>query len=233
MNIFITGASRGLGRAIAEKFASNGHALFLTSRSREKLIQLEKEIIAKSPAAKIKSFPADLSVKQDISDLADWIKVQRIPVDILVNNAGSFIPGGVHDEPEGALENMMSVNLYSAYHLTRKLLPVMMQRKKGHIFNLCSIASLQAYENGGAYSISKFALLGFTKNLRHEMKSYGIKVTAIVPGAVFTDSWSGSGVNTDRIMEPSDIAELVYVAAVLSPQACVEEIIVRPQLGDL
>jgi short-subunit dehydrogenase len=105
--------------------------------------------------------------------------------------------------------------------------------KSGHIFTVCSIASLAAYPGGGAYSISKYALLGFTKNLRQELKEHGIKVTAIIPGAVYTDSWKGSGVPEERIMEAEDIARMVFAATQLSPQATVEEILVRPQLGDL
>jgi short-subunit dehydrogenase len=154
-------------------------------------------------------------------------------VDVLVNNAGLFEPGNVHNEAEGALEKMIEVNLYSAYRLTRFFLPSMMERKSGHIFNICSIASLQAYRNGGAYSISKWALLGFSKNLRDEMKSYGIKVTAVIPGAVMTDSWAAAGIDEKRIMETRDIAEMIFTASRLSPQACVEEILLRPQLGDL
>jgi short-subunit dehydrogenase len=103
----------------------------------------------------------------------------------------------------------------------------------GQIFNICSIASLAAYENGGAYSISKFALLGFSKNLRLEIKDQGIKVTAVCPGAVYTNSWSGSGVDPKRIMEARDIAKMIYAATQLSPQAVVEDIVMRPQLGDL
>ncbi len=233
MNIIVTGASRGLGNAIAEKFASEAHQLFLSSRSNELLDKAVNELKKKYPAVKIKSQAADLSNKQEVEALAEWLMQQQVSFDVLVNNAGSFIPGSVYNEPEGALEKMIEVNLYSAYHLTRKILPQMMDRKTGHIFNLCSIASLKAYENGGAYSISKFALLGFTRNLREEMKSYNIKVTAIIPGAVYTDSWVGSGVSPDRIMEDKDIAELVYSACHLSGRACVEEIVVRPQLGDL
>jgi short-subunit dehydrogenase len=103
----------------------------------------------------------------------------------------------------------------------------------GHIFNICSIASLAAYENGGAYSISKFALLGFSKNLRLELKDSGIKVTAVCPGAVFTNSWAGSGVDPKRIMDANDIAKMIYAATQLSAQAVVEDIVMRPQLGDL
>jgi short-subunit dehydrogenase len=128
---------------------------------------------------------------------------------------------------------MIAVNLYSAYHLTRVLLSGMMARKEGHIFNLCSIASLKAYPNGGSYSISKFALAGFSKNLREELKPHGIKVTAVYPGAAYTDSWAGSGIDPVRIMEAGDIAEMVYAASRLSAQAAVEEIVLRPQLGDL
>ena len=88
-----------------------------------------------------------------------------------------------------------------------------MAQKSGHIFTICSIASLQAYPNGGAYSISKFALLGFTKNLRQELKPHSIKVTAIIPGAIYTDSWIGSGVSPERIMEAEDIASIIYNAS--------------------
>jgi short-subunit dehydrogenase len=127
----------------------------------------------------------------------------------------------------------MTVNLYSAYHLTRALLPFMMKEKKGAIFNICSIASLKAYANGGAYSITKFALLGFSRNLREEMKPYGIKVTAVIPGAVYTDSWKESGIPAERMMQVNDIADLVYTSSQLSAGAVVEDIILRPQLGDL
>jgi len=131
------------------------------------------------------------------------------------------------------LEEMLAVNLMSAYHLTRVLLPSMIQRKSGHIFNLCSIAAFAAYANGGSYSISKFALSGFSKNLREEMKPYGIKVTGIYPGAIYTDSWSGSGVDPNRIMKPSDIADTILQISKLSPQAVVEDLVIRPLLGDL
>ncbi|HNR17222.1 MAG TPA: SDR family oxidoreductase, partial [Chitinophagaceae bacterium] len=142
-------------------------------------------------------------------------------------------PGSVNNEPEGVLESQIATNLYSAYHVTRTVLPLMMQQKRGHIFNICSIASLDAYPNGGAYSISKFAMYGFSKNLREEMKPHGIKVTAVHPGAVMTDSWGNYDNSTKRIMEADDIAKMVFASSQLSAQACVEDIIIRPILGDL
>jgi short-subunit dehydrogenase len=143
------------------------------------------------------------------------------------------VPGKLQDEADGQLEQQLNTNLFSAYHLTRDLLPSMLAKGSGHIFNICSIASLNAYEYGGSYSISKFALLGFSKNLRLELKDSGIKVTAVCPGAVFTNSWAGSGVDPNRIMEANDIAKMIYAATQLSPQAVVEDIVMRPQLGDL
>ena len=98
---------------------------------------------------------------------------------------------------------------------------------------MCSIASLRAYPNGGSYSISKFAMLGFSENLREELKEYNIKVTAICPGATYTPSWEGSGVSPDRIMESEDIAGMLWAAYNTSPQANVETIVMRPVKGDL
>ena len=233
MHILITGASRGLGKAIAERFAAAGNDLILCSRNEEALKSAVGELKRDYPAIGIKARAADLGQVEQAKAFGQWVIGLGLPIEILVNNAGQFIPGSVHDEEEGALEKMIAVNLYSAYHLTRELLPGMMQRKKGHIFNICSIASLQAYPNGGAYSISKFALAGFSKNLREEMKPFGVKVTTVYPGAAYTDSWAGSGVNPRRIMEAGDIADMVYAAASLSPQATVEDILLRPQLGDL
>src|SRR6266536_3575454 len=213
MNVIITGASKGLGKAIAEKFAEAGNSLFVCSRNEVQLFKMMEELLTKYPQSTIKAKPVDLSVREEIKSFGTWCLESGVP-DIVVNNAGHFFPGSVYNEEEGVLEKMM-------------------EAKAGHIFNMCSIASIQAYTNGGAYSISKFALLGFSKNLREEMKPYNIKVTAVIPGAVYTDSWSSSGIDPKRFMEAKDVAEIIYAASQLSPQACVEEILLRPQLGDI
>ena len=235
MHIVITGASKGIGFAIAKKFADDkqGHTIYICSREEESLKRAAIQLQARFPRSNIYHKTCDMSNTESILSFAKWLLNFQNAIDVLVNNAGQFVPGSVHNEPEGALEKMIEVNVYSAYHLTRALLPKMMQQQGGHIFNMCSIASLKAYDNGGAYSISKFALAGFTKNLREEMKPHNIKVTAVYPGATMSDSWSGANINPKRIMEAEDIAQLIYTASFLSPQACVEDIIVRPQLGDL
>jgi short-subunit dehydrogenase len=233
MNAVITGASRGIGKVTARMFALHGYDLLLCSRNEANLFETMEELKKDFPGVSVNGKALDLGKKQQAQLLGEWINTNVDTVDILVNNAGNFIQGNVSDEPDGALEEMIEVNLYSAYHLTRTVLPKMKAAKSGHIFTLCSIASLTAYPNGGAYSISKFALLGFTKNLRRELQEYGIKVTAIIPGAAYTDSWKNSGVSEQRLMEADDIAKVIYDATLLSPQAVVEEIIIRPQLGDL
>lgn len=232
MKVIITGASKGIGRAIAEIFAANGHDLYVCSRGEVNLYKAVEELMTRYPTVTIKARPTDLSIKSEAQSFGHWCLENCVP-DIIINNAGLFEPGSVYNEPEGVLESQLSTNLYSAYHLTRTLLPSMMERQSGHIFNICSIASLNAYKNGGAYSISKFAIYGFSKNLREEMKPYGIKVTSVHPGAVMSDSWSGFDNTSKRIMEATDIAKLVFAASQLSFQACVEDIVIRPQLGDL
>lgn len=233
MNAVITGASRGIGKAVAEIFALHGYNLFLSSKNEGHLLQTVEELKTNHPNVLIEAKAFDLGNKQQAYLFGEWVANNAETIDVLVNNVGTFIQGNISEEPDGALEEMLHVNLYSAYHTTRALLPKIMAEKSGHIFTICSIASLAAYPNGGAYSISKFALLGFTKNLRHELKPHNIKVTAVIPGAVYTDSWKGSGVAESRIMEAEDIATLIYTTSRLSPQATVEEIVIRPQLGDL
>jgi short-subunit dehydrogenase len=232
MNVVITGASKGIGKALVEQFARQGADLFLCSRHMDQTIHWQLDLMEKYNSS-IMSYNADLGIEGEVKSFGKKVLEAFDKVDILINNAGLFEPGSVHQEPEGQLERMMRVNMYSAYHLTRALVPNMIAQKSGHIFNICSVAALQAYHNGGSYSISKWAMLGFSRNLREELKKHGIKVTAVHPGATLTGSWEGFDIDPSRIMEADDIASMVLAASSLSPQACVEEILIRPQLGDL
>ncbi|MDI9365014.1 MAG: SDR family oxidoreductase [Flavobacterium sp.] len=230
--IVITGASKGLGKAIAKQFAAAGYTLLVCARGELQLYKMMEELLLEFPNCTIKALPVDMGVKEEVLAFAKWCLQYGTPA-IIVNNAGQFLSGTIHNEEEGLLEQMIQTNLYSAYYLTRALLPTMIARKSGSIFNICSIASLQAYTNGGSYSISKYALLGFSKNLREELKLHGIKVSAVMPGAAYTDSWVGSGVAESRIMQANDVAKMVFAASQLSAQAVMEDIVLRPQLGDL
>lgn len=232
MLVVITGASRGMGKAMAIKFAKAGYDLLLCSRTMTTLETTRQSVLEQAPKRQVHIFAADLTQKQEIQKFANFCNSFGA-ADILINNAGIYTPGNCTDEPDGAMEKIMDLNFYSAYHLTRMILPKMIEKKAGHIFNMCSIASLRAYKGGGSYGVSKYALLGFTKNIRLELMDYGIKVTAVFPGAVLTDSWGDFDNSQNRIMVVDDIANMVFAASQLSPQAVVEDIIIRPQLGDL
>ena len=229
----VTGATQGIGRAIAEKLLDEGFSIAVCARNKERLDSVERQWNERFPEASVITYDGDLGIRENALAFAAKITEAFPEVDILVNNAGMFMPGNIGDEPEGRLEQLMAVNLYSAYYLTRGLLPGMKAATAGHIFNMCSVASLKAYPNGGSYSISKYALLGFSENLRDELKPFSIKVTAICPGATYTSSWEGSGVLPERIMDGSDVANMLWSAYKLSAQANVETIVMRPVKGDL
>lgn len=229
----ITGASKGLGYAMAEKFVRENYHLAICARNKQEIKSAAAQLQEINPESCILAEVCDLSSKEELEHFAHQVKETFESIDVLINNAGRFIQGRLVDEPEGQLEVLLSTNLYSAYHLTRALLPVMMKKKSGHIFNISSVAGLKPYTLGGSYSISKFALQGFSENLRQELIPFGIKVTTVNPGATMSDSWKGSGITEDRIMKSSDIAEIIFASSQLSPQACVEDIVLRPLLGDL
>lgn len=228
----VSGGTRGIGRAIVEQFAQNGFDVVISARKEADLLDLQA-FIEKKYLIKCFIKQADLSFKAQVFEFSDFILSLNRSVDVLVNNAGAFIPGNVHEEADGILEQLIETNLYSAYYLTRGLTPKMIEQHSGHIFNICSVASLKAYPNGGSYSISKFALLGFSKVLREEMKDFGVKVTSIMPGAVYTDSWAGAGIPQERFMTVEDVAQTIWSAYSLSKNAVIEDIVMRPQEGDI
>lgn len=232
-SIVITGASKGIGRAIAIKFAQQGFDVAVCARKQADLDALKAELQQLSPSSKILAVSCDVRKKEEVLAFAEHVKQAFKQVDVLVNNAGIFLPGAVHSEAEGTLEQLIETNLYSAYHISRALIPDMIARKSGTIFNVSSVAGIQAYHNGGSYSISKFALRGFSMTLREELKPYNIRVTTLVPGATYTDSWAGSGLPEERFMKVEDIAQTVWEMYNLSPNTVVEEILLRPVLGDI
>lgn len=229
--IVITGATKGIGKTIAEKFAGEGWDLALCARNETDLIAFQLQIANRKSQIIVQQ--CDVSKREDVKAFAEKILNEFGAVDIIVNNAGVFIPGQVINEEEGTLEKLIETNLYSAYHLSRMLLPKMLERKSGHIFNLCSVASIGAYPNGGSYSISKFALLGLSKALREELMEHRVKVTALIAGATYTDSWSQSNLSESRFMKAEDIAQTVWDVYHLSENTVVEEILLRPMLGDI
>lgn len=233
MNVMITGASKGIGKALCLLLAEKGANIAICARGVESLDALKTELESINSSGKFYTYQADVSQKEEVESFGQYALAQLGTIDILINNAGVFFPGNVHDEEDGALEQMIETNLYSAYHLTRKIVPSMMEKKDGQIINICSVASITALPKGGSYSISKYALMGFNKVLREEMKEHGIRVTAILPGATWSNSWAGAELPEERLMQATDIAKTIWNTIELGKTAVVEEVIIRPQLGDL
>lgn len=231
MNCVVTGGTEGIGKSIIYCFAEQGFDIITCARNQTKL-DLLKSDVEKKFAVRVSVLSVDVSIKEEVVKFGKFVNDICTP-EVLINNAGIFTPGMIDEEPDGALEVMINTNLYSAYNLTRVVLPKMKAVKKGYIFNLCSIASLTAYANGGSYSISKFALYGLTKVLREELKKDNIKVTAVLPGATLTSSWADVDLPEERFIKSEDVADLIWATYRLSDRTVVEDLLIRPQLGDL
>jgi NADP-dependent 3-hydroxy acid dehydrogenase YdfG len=234
--IVVSGGTKGIGRAIVEKFMQNGFDAIVCARSEADLAKMRQETLENYPNQSLITFVADLSDKLETEKFIAKVNELKRPLEVLVNNTGLFLPGQIHSEAEGLLETMINTNLYSAYRLSRGFLNEMISRKNGYIFNVCSTASITPYTNGGSYCISKYAMYGMSKVLREELKPHNIRVTSILPGATQTASWADDFVETlpeNRLMQADDVATMVYSAYTLPIRACVEEILIRPLLGDL
>lgn len=223
-SVLVTGASRGIGLAIAKRFAAAGSHVTICARD-------VGEVSRAHPG--LECIACDMADKAQVQALAARVLAAGGAPDLLVNNAGSYLPGSLHEEADGTFEAMIAINVASAYHLTRALLPGMIARGDGTILNICSTASITPYPNGGSYGIAKHALYGFNKTLREELKPHGIRVVALLPGATLTASWEGTDLPDERFMPPEDIAELAWTAWALSGRTVVEELLVRPMLGDI
>ena len=230
--IVITGSTKGIGKAIAERFAKEGFSLGICSRNNQELQSQAKELLALG-AEKVFYEQCDVANKGDVALFCEHVQEEFDSLDVLVHNAGFFQPGYLLSEPEEHFEQMMQTNLYSAYYMTKGLISLVKKSSSGHIFNMCSTASIKAYQNGGAYCVSKFALLGFNKMIRAELLEHSIKVTAVLPGPTFTSSWEGAGIEKERFIQPEEVSESIFSAYNLTGNAVVEELIIRPQLGDI
>jgi short-subunit dehydrogenase len=230
--IAVTGGTKGIGRAIVELFLKNDHEVFTCARNQDDL-QKMSEVLNNQYPGKLHVLSCDLSARKGQDAFIQFVNEKTGDLDVIINNTGVFIPGKITEEEEGMLELMINTNLYSAYHVSRGLLPQLVRKKSGQLINICSTASITAYPNGGSYCISKFAMYGMTKVLREEMKEHNVKVTAIHPGPTYTASWEGADIPEERFGSAEDVAEMVYSTFELSKRSVIEDIVIRPQLGDL
>ena len=231
--ILITGASQGIGAAIAQVFAAGipGVRLALVARNEKNLRATARECL--KLGAEVELFPCDVTKEKAVAAMARAVAKHFGPLDVLINNAGAFAMAPFAKTSTAVFDDMLATNLRSAFLVTQAFLPAMMKRRRGDIFFMSSIAGLDAYPQAAAYCAAKFGVTGLAKVLRAETKAAGIRVCCVHPGATWSPSWAKSGVKPQRIMPAEDIAQAILDVYRLSRRTVVEEIVLRPQLGDV
>jgi short-subunit dehydrogenase len=205
MNAIITGATKGIGRAIVMELAANNYNIIFCARDEKEVQTLLNELTSRYSHLQFFGMRADMEESSDVREFAEFAIGSVGHVDILINNAG-----------------------LSKFFASR-----MIEAGKGHIINICSIASLEPVVRAGSYSISKTALLGLNKALREELRPAGIKVTAVLPGSTLTNSWTGTELPEDWFILPEDVAKSIINCLAMSSGANIDEIVIRPLYGKI
>ena len=231
--VLISGASQGIGAVLAKTFAQEiqGVRLALVARNVAGLRRVA-QACAKAGATAA-AFGCDVSNEASVSLMAAAVTQRLGAVDVLINNAGAFTMAPFAETTVGEFDRMIAVNLRSAFLVTQAFLPAMLKAKRGDIFFMSSIAGLGAYPHATAYCAAKFGVTGLAQVLRAETKDRGIRVCCVHPGATWSPSWAKSGVKPTRIMPAEDVARAILDVHRLGRRTVVEEIVLRPQLGDV
>lgn len=233
MNAVITGATKGIGRAIASKLAHAGFNVAICSRNQNEIDSFCQELTLKFPDIKAIGLATDCSNPAHVKRFADFVQQQFQVVDVLINNAGVFKPGSLLDEEDSGLEIQYEVNFHTAYTLSKVFGRKMRDARSGYIINICSIAAKSPIASAGSYSVTKMALLGLTNVLRLELMQHNVKVTAILPGSTLTSSWEGTTIPEEMFIAADDIANAVMYCLNATAGANVDELIVNPLTGTI
>ena len=235
--VVITGASQGIGRAVAEAFAracagtSDPARLALLARSEDKLEQVARR--CRELEARAGVFRCDVTDDEAVFETAASVRERWGVPDVVVSNAGLFEPGSLTDTSPEQFRRQVGVNLTSAFVVTKAFLDGMIEQGRGHLFYIASIAARTAYAGGAAYGAAKAGLVNLAGVVREETKEAGVRVTTLLPGATRTPSWDGTNLPDERFMPPDDVAEALLSAWRLSARSVVEEVVLRPQKGDI
>jgi len=231
--VLITGASQGIGAGIARAFAGEirGVRLALVARQAGKLRAVARA--CKERGAEAHVFQADVSDEAAVAALAVAVGRKFGGVDVLVNNAGSFRPGTFLESSVADFDAMVATNLRSVFLVSRAFVPGMVARGVGDVFNMSSIAGLAAYPSSAGYCAAKFGVTGLSKVMRADLRDKGVRVCTVYPGATVSPAWAGSGVPEERMMPAEDVARAFVEVYRMTRRTVVEEIVLRPQAGDL
>ena len=222
----ITGASRGIGKACSKGLAGLGYHCILISRNEEQLENLAEEI--KSAGGESSVFAVDLADEKALLEVLQKIKKYYSRIDVLVNNAGMFISGNLQLD-SNQFRQQLELNLTANFNILKELVPLMKEQKSGYIFNISSRAGKVGFANSGAYSASKFGLVGLSDSLFRELAEYGISVTVICPAYVATEMAreAGSTHADDEMIQPEDIFLTIDYLLKLAPNTRIREIVIE------
>ena len=236
--IFITGATSGIGKACAEKFAANGDNVIINGRRKDRLSGLK---ISLENNFKVKVFESvfDVQKKEEVFTAIKKLPEEWQAIDILINNAGLALGRDFFDEADmDDWDTMMQTNVNGLLYVSRAILPLMTKRNSGHIINLGSVAGKEMYEKGNVYCVSKAAVDAISKTMRIDLLQHRIKVTAIHPGAVETEfamvrfkGDKNKAADTYKGFKPlsgMDIAEIIYYTSSLPPHVCINDVVITP-----
>lgn len=233
MNAIITGATKGMGKAIALKLAEAGYNLIICARNRAEIKAFSEEINASYPSISVNGLATDCADPAQVKQFSDFVQQHFPTVDVLINNVGTFVPATVLDEDDSVFYSQLQINYLTAYHLCKVFGRKMREAKKGHIINICSIAAINPVVQAGSYSVTKAALLHLTKVLRLELMAHRVKVTAIHPGSTLTSSWDGTDIPAERFIASNDVADAVLCCLKMSVGANPDELIITPSEGNI
>ena len=230
--VWITGAGTGIGRELTKEFYKNGKNLILTSRRKETLERLKKEIQVENNSLNI--VPIDVSNSDEIIESVKKLGKES-SIECLINNAGVTSFDKAEDNSIEQIKEIIETNLLGAIYMIKAVLPQMQERKKGTIINILSVVTKKIFANSSAYSASKAGLLAYTNVLREELRESNIRIINVMPGATKTPIWPNNALEkfSDRMMTPENIAKIVYDIYSINSNMVVEDIVLRPIKGDL
>jgi 3-oxoacyl-[acyl-carrier protein] reductase len=222
----ITGASRGIGLAIAKNLANMGASVCLCARDEKKLKSAAGKV--ERVGTKVLAVPADVSRASDVATLVQQTERSLGPIEILVNNAGIGYFSPTHEASEEHWDAVLDTNLKSVFLLSKAVAPGMIGLHRGHIINIASLAGKSAFAGGGIYCASKWGLLGLTQCMAEDLRPHGIRVSAVCPGSVNTDFSPHAGKDANKMLQPEDVAHAVNAIVTQQPQSFISEIVLRP-----
>jgi short-subunit dehydrogenase len=230
---WITGASRGIGRALADIFTSRGDIVIASARTESKLNELCRQISAARGTCEIMT--CDVQSEASVFETAKKILELHGRIDVLINNAGVTYFREYLDTSIEEFDHVINTNLRGTFLTTKAVLPAMIQNQNGLVLNILSFVVKEVYTKSAAYSSSKAGVEAMMNVLRSEVRRHGINIVNVYPGAVSTPMWSQNQLEKfkNKMLTPKQVAEMLYQVSIQPPSLMVEEIVLRPQSGDL